>query len=155
MRNEKGAELGQTYLAIIFAVIVVAAVLLVALPASAQTTTIKIVPIGYANPTSGEQMYAKYCASCHGTTGQGNGPAAPAFKHPPTNLSALAKDHGGTFPRMRVYQSIVEGGRVPAHGSVQMPTWGELFERLDGSTSRVPQLRLKALADYLETLQTK
>jgi len=56
---------------------------------------------------------------------------------------------------MRVYQSIVEGGRVPAHGSVQMPTWGELFERLDGSTSRVPQLRLKALADYLETLQTK
>lgn len=98
MRNKRAHSLSKIQLAIIFAVIVVAAVLLVAIPAGAQTTTIKLVPITYTNPSSGDQMYAKYCASCHGMTGQGNGPAAPAFKHAPTNLTQLTKSHGANIP---------------------------------------------------------
>ena len=155
MRNKRAHSLSKIQLAIICSVIVVAAVLLVAIPAAAQTTTIKMVPITYTNPSAGDQMYAKYCASCHGIRGQGNGPAAPAFKHAPTNLTKLTQSYGGTYPRMLVYESVIEGGNVRGHGNAQMPVWGELFVRMDGFHSQVPQMRLKALADYIETLQAK
>jgi mono/diheme cytochrome c family protein len=39
----------------------------------------------------GKALYDKSCASCHGTAGKGDGPAAKAFKSIPTDLSALAK----------------------------------------------------------------
>jgi mono/diheme cytochrome c family protein len=155
MQSTRAHSLSKIQLAIICSAIVVAAVLLVAIPAGAQTTTIKWVPIPYTNPTAGDQMYAKYCASCHGITGQGNGPAAPAFKHAPANLTNLTQSHGGKYPRMLVYESVIEGGQAPGHGNTQMPVWGELFVRMDGFYSEVPQIRLKALADYIETLQAK
>ena len=34
----------------------------------------------------GRTAYGKYCASCHGPSGQGDGPAAKALKPPPRNL---------------------------------------------------------------------
>ena len=34
----------------------------------------------------GKTAYGKYCASCHGPGGQGDGPAAKALKPPPRNL---------------------------------------------------------------------
>lgn len=153
MKKTGTRSLSKIQLVIICSAMMVAAVLLVAIPAATQTPTIKLVPIAYTNPTSGDQMYAKYCAPCYGLTGQGNGPAAPAFKHAPANLTQLTKSHGGKYPRLFVYQSVVEGGRVAAHGSPQMPAWGELFSRMDGVHSQILPLRLKALADYVETLQ--
>lgn len=155
MRSKRTHSLSKIQSAIICSVILITAVLLVAIPAGAQTTTIKFVPITYTNPTAGDQMYAKYCASCHGITGQGNGPAAPAFKHAPTNLTKLTQNHGGKYPRMLVNESVIEGRNVPGHGSAHMPVWGDLFGRMDGFHSQVPQMRLKALVDYIESLQVK
>jgi mono/diheme cytochrome c family protein len=34
----------------------------------------------------GKALYDRLCASCHGATGAGNGPAAAAFKTAPTNF---------------------------------------------------------------------
>ena len=34
----------------------------------------------------GKAAFAKYCASCHGQGGQGDGPASKALKPPPRNL---------------------------------------------------------------------
>jgi len=34
----------------------------------------------------GKAAYAKYCTSCHGARGEGDGPAAKALKPPPRNL---------------------------------------------------------------------
>jgi high-affinity iron transporter len=34
----------------------------------------------------GKTAFGKYCASCHGPNGQGDGPAAKALKPPPRNL---------------------------------------------------------------------
>jgi high-affinity iron transporter len=34
----------------------------------------------------GKTAYAKYCTSCHGPKGEGDGPAAKALKPPPRNL---------------------------------------------------------------------
>ena len=155
MRIEQDHSLRKIRLAILCSVIVTAAVLLLAIPAGAQTTTIKLVPITYTNPTAGGEMYAKYCASCHGISGQGNGPAAAAFKHAPTNLAQLTRSYGGKFPTLLVYQNVLERGKVSAHGDAKMPVWGDLFVRLDGLNSRVPQIRVRALVEYIESLQTK
>ena len=60
------------------------------MPAQESTTKIKKVP---ANPTSagsGKEMFDAYCASCHGVDGKGNGPAAPALKKQPADLTLLA-----------------------------------------------------------------
>jgi mono/diheme cytochrome c family protein len=34
----------------------------------------------------GRTAFGKFCASCHGPNGQGDGPAAKALKPPPRNL---------------------------------------------------------------------
>src|SRR5215471_2808584 len=65
---------------------------------SAQTPTkINHVPLTPTSPASGQEMFAAYCAVCHGTNGKGNGPATPALKTPPANLTRLAVSHNGIF----------------------------------------------------------
>ncbi len=87
----------------------------------ASTPEIKHVPATYTSPSSGKEMYNAYCASCHGADGKGDGPAAPALKAPPTNLTALAAKTGGTFPAAHVAAVIQGGAMTPAHGSKEMP----------------------------------
>jgi hypothetical protein len=90
-------------------------------------------------------------------TGEGNGPAAPAFKQAPTNLTLLAKTHGGKYPQDTVKTTLTFGTNVPAHGDAKMPVWGGLFDSLDSGLgeSSVPELRIKNLTDYIKTLQAK
>src|ERR1039457_514126 len=74
---------------------------------------IKPVPIQPTSPASGEQMYATYCAVCHGTKGTGNGPAAPAIKFPPPDLTMLSQNHGGNFPAAHVNTVLQFGVETP------------------------------------------
>ncbi len=39
------------------------------------------------DPEAGEQPYQLQCASCHGNTAKGDGPAARAFDPPPSDLT--------------------------------------------------------------------
>src|SRR5579863_948889 len=103
-------------------------------PSTAQPASkpqIKKVPASYTNPSSGRQMYDAYCASCHGQGGTGNGPAAPALRVSPTDLTQLAAKNGGSFPGPRVAQVIKGDLSMPAHGSKEMPVWGPVFLYLD------------------------
>src|ERR1700750_1425484 len=77
------------------------------------------------SPTSGKELYQAYCASCHGTGGQGNGPVASALKTPPTDLTQLSKNNNGKYPEMHVIHAIEGESTVGAHGSKQMPVWGQ------------------------------
>ena len=122
----------------------VGAVLLVCcLAASAQTATpisgaqaakpeIKHVPASYTSPSSGKEMYDSYCASCHGVDGKGDGPAAPALKAVPANLTTLAVKNGGAFTSAHVATEIQGAAMIPAHGSNEMPVWGPIFMRSAG-----------------------
>ena len=65
-------------------------------------TTVKHVPLKSVSPTSGKDMFANYCASCHGADGKGNGPAAAALKTLPANLTVLSQKNGGNYPAMRI-----------------------------------------------------
>jgi len=118
-------------------------------------TEIKKTRMQPTSPVSGEQMYKAYCASCHGVTGKGDGPAAPALKKMPTDLTLLAKKNGGKFSEIQVYHSIQGDANLPSHGSADMPVWGTLFSLNNQSDAANVKLRLANLTKYIEKLQTK
>lgn len=46
-----------------------------------------------ANLARGHELYGQHCATCHGETGTGNGPAAPSLVPPPADLTLHARWH--------------------------------------------------------------
>jgi mono/diheme cytochrome c family protein len=118
--------------------------------------TIKPVPIKPTSPSSGQQMYATYCAVCHGTEGTGNGPAALAMKTPPTDLTALSKKNGGVFPTDHVNAILRFGVETPSHGSADMPIWGTLLGTLHPASPdnrMIVNQRITNLTNYLKEIQ--
>lgn len=109
-----------------------------------------------AKAERGKELFAEYCASCHGDLGKGDGPVARTLKEPPTDLTLLAARNQGQFPEMRVTGAIKAGPGVPAHGSEAMPVWGPIFMDADSSArEREAQLMVYNLVEYIRTLQTK
>jgi mono/diheme cytochrome c family protein len=99
-------------------------------------------------------MFKSYCAACHGADGKGNGPAASALKKAPADLTLLSKKNGGKFPSL-VVQNFIKGDSSPAaHGSRDMPMWGDVFRSVSPGQG-VVEIRMRNLRDYIETLQEK
>jgi mono/diheme cytochrome c family protein len=125
----------------------------------AQTQTqkpeVKQTAIKQTNAASGKEMYAQYCAACHGAEGKGNGPAASAMKVAPTDLTQLAKKHDGKYPANSVASVLKFGNGPGAHGSANMPVWGPLLQSLDKYHDTTAQQRISNLVNYIETLQAK
>ena len=123
--------------------------------AQEQKPEVKQAPAPVTSAQSGKQMFQAYCASCHGATGKGDGPAAAAFKSPPTDLTALSKNNGGKFPADRVLSILRGQATVSAHGNRDMPVWGAVFWHMsEGHESEVQQ-RIANLNRYIESLQAK
>jgi mono/diheme cytochrome c family protein len=111
---------------------------------------VKNEPAKYVVPTDGPEMFRSYCSPCHGVSGKGDGPAAPALTTKPADLTAFAKRRGGKFSD-RDFEDKLRGKALPpAHGSSDMPMWGPVFSQL-GDT----QLRIFNLARHVESLQVK
>lgn len=118
-----------------------------------------------ASPTpfvlSGEQEYLFHCASCHGLKGRGDGPAAGSFAVRPADLTQLARRNGGEFPEQHVFATIDGSAVIAAHGSREMPIWGQIFEQQGSytynraATAREVRARIQRLVDYLKSLQRK
>ena len=137
---------------------VCAAFLLVALCdpwASGQTTGQKNPPLVISS-MYGPDLFAFYCASCHGRDGKGSGPVVPALKTPPPDLTTITRRNSGTFPRARVESFVTgDGDRLtPAHGSKEMPVWGPIFRGLDprDTTNKV---RITNIVGYIESIQSE
>jgi mono/diheme cytochrome c family protein len=114
-----------------------------------------VIPVNKTNPTDGKQMYTSYCAPCHGADARGHGPAASALKQPPTDLTGLAKANHGKYPETHVVSVMRFGADVPAHGSAEMPVWGNIFGQMSKTNPQEKDLRATNLSRYLETLQVK
>jgi mono/diheme cytochrome c family protein len=101
---------------------------------------------------TGKDSFDRYCATCHGVAGRGDGALALSLKTRPANLTTLAVRNGGAFPRDQV-RSYIEGtGRsIPAHGPTQMPLWGGIFRWLDAEPRTT--VRIDNLVAYVESLQ--
>jgi mono/diheme cytochrome c family protein len=120
------------------------------------TPKIKIVPVQPTSPTSGQEMYSSYCAACHGAKATGNGPAAQALKVAPPDLTTLAEKNGGVFPADRVRTVLQFGVMTQAHGSAEMPVWGDLLRTLHSTspnTNMVVNQRILNLTNYIKGIQ--
>ena len=104
-------------------------------------------------PASGAEMYTAYCASCHGKTGKGDGPAAVALKVPPPDLTILARKNGGRFPAGQVFQIIEWGGAIASHGSREMPVWGVAFRPVSNQSQKQVTARIEVLTKYIASIQ--
>lgn len=105
-----------------------------------------------AGADEGAKLYATLCASCHGVSAHGDGPAAGALVPPPTDLT---KSTLNVAELMRV----IDGRRtIRAHGSDTMPVWGRVFEQqMEGSgrAHRDSLRQVQMLAEYVVSLERK
>jgi mono/diheme cytochrome c family protein len=124
------------------------------LPAQETATKIKKVPAAPTSAASGKEMFDAYCASCHGVDGKGNGPAAPALKRQPTDLTLLAQKNGGKFPTMHVMSSIQDVTQN-VHGSKDMPVWGPILSSVSSHDHNIVAQRIRNITSYIESLQVK
>jgi hypothetical protein len=76
----------------------------------------------------------------------------------PPDLTLLGKRNGGHFPFWRVYGVIDGRDPLKAHGSREMPLWGDEF-RLDAGSSPTAQTEVRgkilSLVYYLQSIQQK
>ena len=101
----------------------------------------------------GAGIFLRYCASCHGLRGEGDGPVADAMRVTIPNLRTLAARNGGEFPAASVARYI-DGRSVPAaHGERYMPVWGEVFDTSDDGVATDAMIRIDAVVEFLRELQ--
>jgi mono/diheme cytochrome c family protein len=121
---------------------------------ASETTTQQDIPGAYVHP--GQKYFVQYCGACHGTDGRGNGPVAPVLRTPPPDLTRIAQRHGGQFPDAEVAAQIDGRAFVRAHGSREMPVWGNQFsEQFGGNAVGEEATRgyLLVLIEYLKSIQ--
>ncbi len=101
---------------------------------------------------SGAELYKRFCSSCHGARGEGDGPVAPALRVMVPDPTRLAERRRGEFPAEAV-RRIVDGREVrAAHGARRMPVWGQEF-RAAGSPGAEADALAERLVDYLRSIQ--
>jgi mono/diheme cytochrome c family protein len=109
----------------------------------------------------GQEEFRMHCAACHGMSGLGDGPIGQSLKTPAPNLALIAQRNGGAFPFQRVYDIIEGSAVVSAHGTRDMPLWGDRYRR-DAKpvtpdqvdiTNQLVERRILSLVYYIGTLQ--
>ncbi len=105
----------------------------------------------------GRTTYERACASCHGVDARGDGPVAPSLKVRPTDLTQLARRHGGTFPHDEVVAVVTGATPIAAHGTADMPVWRLRFGPSSSGAAAAAALRtrrwLDSMVEYLSTIQ--
>jgi len=120
-------------------------ILLLALTQILSSTTFPS-PLRITSASSGEEMFAVYCSSCHGASAKGgSGP----------DLTTLAKRNDGRFPAARVKETIRGDTRLDAHGPSDMPVWGQVFRYIGSGSQLEIDVRINNLTGYIRSLQEK
>jgi mono/diheme cytochrome c family protein len=105
---------------------------------------------------SGEETFQRFCASCHGESGQGDGPVAAGLKISVPDLTMLAERYGDEFPDSAL-RKIIDGREIViVHGTRYMPVWGYEFwleEGADEAAQRNVETIVENLIEYLESIQ--
>ncbi|WP_439404558.1 c-type cytochrome [Bradyrhizobium sp. DASA03076] len=120
----------------------------------------------------GKSEFQSSCASCHGADARGKGPVSNQLRTSPADLTMLAKNNNGVFPADAIYETIEGMKTVPAHGSREMPIWGERFNPVvnlphyvdpsywekagpEKNPEVVVRKRILSVVDYLSRIQQK
>ncbi|HKV10340.1 MAG TPA: c-type cytochrome [Thermoanaerobaculia bacterium] len=106
----------------------------------------------------GKLSYRIYCRNCHGTEAKGDGSVASLLKVPPPDLTTIRARNSGTFPEERVIAMMDGREEVAAHGSRDMPIWGQVFQEDPANPGVVKpeaaQAKIKDLVEFLKSIQT-
>jgi mono/diheme cytochrome c family protein len=102
----------------------------------------------------GAELYQRFCASCHGHSGLGDGPVASQLKVLVPDLTRITRRHAGVFPAEDV-RRIVDGRSIHmAHGTRTMPVWGYEFRAAeDNASSSAADELVRRLVEYLRSIQ--
>ena len=105
---------------------------------------------------SGEETFMRFCAACHGESGQGDGPVAAGLPISVPDLTRLQERRGDDFPE-DVLRKIIDGTEiVVVHGTRYMPVWGYEFwveEGADDEAKERVDIIVDNLVDYLRSIQ--
>ncbi len=102
----------------------------------------------------GRAIFLQHCASCHGLTGEGNGPMARALNTTPANLRQLSDRYGNPLPEDKIARFIDGRADVKAHGPRDMPVWGKRFYSEGQGDERQVKDLIAKLVVYLQSIQT-
>lgn len=104
----------------------------------------------------GYLVYRRYCAACHGLFADGRGPVASALVAPPADLTRLRERLGSPLERDALVALIDGRSSIRAHGTSDMPVWGDVMLT---ETPEVPEKEwaktkiLESIAEYLIAIQ--
>jgi mono/diheme cytochrome c family protein len=105
---------------------------------------------------SGEELFGRFCASCHGEQAHGDGPVARSLNTVVPDLTQISARYG-QFPDMLIRDTIDgRGVEIRAHGTRVMPVWGYEFwveEGGDVVAQNTVRDAINKLVEYLRTLQ--
>jgi mono/diheme cytochrome c family protein len=104
---------------------------------------------------AGEMIFRSICVSCHGKDARGEGPVAASLKTKPANLRLIAQRRNGSFPYDEIAQYIDGRQAPPAHGTREMPVWGDALATAAPEPEREQRrkLRIEEVVAYLKTIQ--
>ncbi len=108
----------------------------------------------------GKREFEASCASCHGVNGKGSGTVTPWLRKSPPDLTTLSKSNSGIFPMDRLYKSI-SGEDTTAHGSREMPVWGQVYRMSAAeyymeqpyNDDAIVRARILSLLEYINRIQ--
>jgi mono/diheme cytochrome c family protein len=128
-----------------------AAPIALALCASAQQPA----QLDVGEAARGQVIYTRYCGACHGREGHGDGPVAAGLTRKPADLTLLASKNGGSFPYEKVARTIDGRETTRAHGTPDMPVWGEVFAKTAGTDAPTVDDAVKRITHYVWSIQKR
>jgi mono/diheme cytochrome c family protein len=105
---------------------------------------------------SGEELFERFCASCHGESARGDGPVARSLNTVVPDLTSISARYG-EFPAGLI-RDVIDGRGIDvrAHGTRAMPVWGYEFwveEGGDVVAQNAVRDAINKLVDYLRSVQ--
>jgi len=105
---------------------------------------------------SGEELFDRFCASCHGAEARGDGPVSRSLNVAVPDLTRISARYG-EFPAGLI-RDVIDGRGIDkrAHGTRTMPVWGYEFwveEGADVNAQRAVRNAISKLVEHVRSLQ--
>ena len=102
----------------------------------------------------GRTLFEQHCASCHGKTGRGDGPAAATLAIKPPDLT-LMRHRNGAFLAAAVESAITGSNSAVVHRAPGMITWSAIFRAGARGNQAAGEARTRDLVAFIESIQEK
>jgi mono/diheme cytochrome c family protein len=113
-------------------------------------------PLASRNAETGDHLFARYCAACHGEDARGDGVANAYLIMRAPDLTLIAARRNGKFDPAEIY-AIIDGQAGDDYYTHRyMPVWGYEFYGGESDDQKAHQRaadRVKSLVAYLQRIQ--